>query len=128
LAASEATLRGIHQKAQAEMQREVQLANAAFYSLNPSGAGIRLNNASMRAQNAMQQLATATGGAAFVPANEADLPAIFQRIASEIRSQYLLQYYSDNKSGGAAFRRIKVSSPTHPDLRVRAREGYFPKK
>ncbi|HEY3104841.1 MAG TPA: VWA domain-containing protein [Pyrinomonadaceae bacterium] len=116
------------ERAQSDVLKEVQRGEVTFYSINPSGRTMHLNVRIARSQAGMEKLATATGGAAFVPANEADLPAIFQRIASEIRSQYLLQYYSDNKSGGAAFRRIKVSSPTHPDLRVRAREGYFPKK
>lgn len=116
-----------HRDAVLEVERAIQKSDITFYSINPNGPSIRLNQISTRAQNAMATIATATGGAAFVPANEADLNAIFSRVASEIRSQYLLQYYSDNKAGGAAFRRIAVTSPTHPDLRVRAREGYFPK-
>ena len=127
-AANEAALQAGHVKAQNEVRQEVQKANTVFYSINPSGEGYKLNIISTRAQNAMQQFATATGGAAFVPAAESDLPAIFNRIASEIRSQYLIQYYSDNKSGTSTFRRINVSSPTRPQLRVRAREGYFPRK
>jgi Ca-activated chloride channel family protein len=127
-AANEAALQAGHAKAQNEVRQEVQKANTVFYSINPSGEGYKLNIISTRAQNAMQSFATATGGAAFVPAAESDLPAIFNRIASEIRSQYLIQYYSDNKSGASTFRRINVSSPTRPQLRVRAREGYFPKK
>ena len=126
-AANEAALLNAHAKAQSEVRQEVQKANLVFYSINPSGEGYKLNIISTRAQNAMQQFANSTGGAAFVPAAEPDLPAIFNRIASEIRSQYLIQYYSDNKSGASAFRRINVSSPTRPQLRVRAREGYFPK-
>jgi Ca-activated chloride channel family protein len=112
---------------QAEVIREIQRGEVTFYSINPSGRTMHLNVRIARAQSGMEKFAAATGGAAFVPNSESDLPAIFQRIASEIRSQYLLQYYSDNKSGGAAFRRIKASSPTRPQLRVRAREGYFPK-
>lgn len=127
-AANEAALQNGHAKAQTEVRQEVQKANAVFYSINPSGEGYKLNIISTRAQNAMQSFATATGGAAFVPAAESDLPAIFNRIASEIRSQYLIQYYSDNKSGAAAFRRINVTAPARPQLRVRFREGYFPKK
>jgi Ca-activated chloride channel family protein len=127
-AANEAALVNAHSKAQSEVRQEVQKANTIFYSINPSGEGYKLNIISTRAQNAMQLFATATGGAAFVPAAESDLPAMFNRIASEIRSQYLIQYYSDNKSGAAAFRRINVTSPTRPQLRVRFREGYFPKK
>jgi Ca-activated chloride channel family protein len=127
-AANESALQAGHAKAQNEVRQEIQKANLAFYSINPSGEGYKLNIISTRAQNAMAQFATVTGGAAFVPAAESDLPAIFNRIASEIRSQYLIQYYSDNKSGAATFRRINVSSPTRPQLRVRSREGYFPKK
>lgn len=111
----------------AEVLKEVQRGEVTFYSINPSGRTMHLNVRIARSQAGMEKLAAATGGAAFVPRTEADLPAIFQRIASEIRSQYLLQYYSDNKASGAAFRRIKVTAPARPELRLRAREGYFPK-
>ena len=115
------------ERVQADVVREIQRGEVTFYSINPSGRTMHLNVRIARSQTGMEKLAAATGGAAFVPANESDLPAIFQRIASEIRSQYLLQYYSDNKSGAAAFRRIKVTAPARPELRLRAREGYFPK-
>jgi VWFA-related protein len=75
----------------------------------------------------MQQLASATGGTAFVPERIENLEAVFGRIASELRAQYLLQYYSDDKSGRTDFRRIVVTTPAHSQLRVRAREGYYPK-
>jgi len=126
-AASEAALLKGHRKAQAEVQQEVQTANAVFYAINPSGEALRLNVISTRAQNAMQQLASATGGTAFVPERIENLEEVFSRIASELRAQYLLQYYSNDKSGGTAFRRIAVSTPAQPQLRVRAREGYYPK-
>ncbi len=126
LAASEAALQQGHRKARAEVQQEVQTANAVFYSINPSGQALRLNVISTRAQDAMQQLATATGGTAFVPDKPEDLEPLFARIANELRAQYLLQYYSNNKSAGA-FRRIAVSTPAQPQVHVRAREGYYPK-
>lgn len=125
--AAETALQQGHGKAQAEMQQEVQQANAVFYSINPSGEALKLNVISTRAQSAMQQLGQATGGTAFVPEKIEDLEAVFSRILSELRAQYLLQYYSNNKSGGNAFRRIAITTPAQPQLRVRAREGYFPK-
>ncbi len=88
---------------------------------------MHLNVRTARSEEGMERVAKATGGAAFIPRGDSDLPDIFQRIASEIRSQYLIQYYSDNKSGGTAFRRIAVTTPAHPQVRVRAREGYYPK-
>lgn len=125
--ASENALQQSHRRAQAEMQQEVQKANAVFYSINPSGEAIKLNVISTRAQEAMQQLAGTTGGTAFLPAKISDLEAVFNRILNELRAQYLLQYYSSNKSGGNQFRRIAVSTPTQTQFRVRAREGYYPK-
>ena len=126
-AASEAALREGHRRAQAEMQKEVQTANAVFYSINPSGESIKLNIISTRAQNAMQQLAVATGGTAFVPEKIDDLTAVFSRIANELRAQYLLQYYSNNEASGASYRHISITTPTQPGFRIRAREGYYPK-
>jgi Ca-activated chloride channel homolog len=115
------------ERSQLETQRGVQKAEVTFYSINPSGQTLHLNVRTARSEAGMERTAAATGGASFVPGTEADLPNIFQRIASEIRSQYLLQYYSDNKSGDRSFRRISVSTPTQQQLRVRTREGYYPK-
>src|SRR6266404_8734302 len=125
--ASENALQQGHRKAQAEVQQEVQKANAVFYSINPSGEALKLNVISTRAQNAMQILATSTGGTAFVPEKIENLEAVFSRILNELRAQYLIQYYSDNKNDGRAFRRIAVSTPAQPQVHVRAREGYYPK-
>jgi len=122
----EAQLRVV-QKAQLDTQRDVQKAEITFYSINPSGQTLHLNVRTARAQQNMERMAAATGGASFIPRDEAELPVIFNRIANEIRSQYLLQYYSNNQTGNRAFRRIAVSTPTQAGFRVRAREGYFPK-
>ena len=115
------------QRIQSETTRDVQRAEVTFYSINPSGQSLRLNPRATRSQQGMERMALATGGASFVPNTEAELPVIFNRIAGEIRSQYLLQYYSNNQTGSRAFRRIAVSTPTQAALRVRSREGYFPK-
>src|SRR5262245_19829363 len=117
----------LNQQGLLETQREVQRSEITFYSINPSGEGLRLNTRATRAEQGLERLANATGGAAFVPRDETELPVIFNRIASEIRSQYLLQYYSNNESANRAFRRISVSTPPRPELRVRTREGYYPK-
>jgi Ca-activated chloride channel family protein len=115
------------QRAQLDMQREVQRAEVTFYSINPSGQTMHLNVRTARSELGMERIAASTGGSAFVPRDQTELAGIFNRIASEIRSQYLLQYYSNNQSGNRTFRRISVSAPTHAGLRVRAREGYYPK-
>lgn len=110
-----------------DVQRGVQKADAAFYSLNPGGLSVHLNQVSMRAQSAMESIAQSTGGTAFVPDGEKDLERVFREVAAELRGQYLLQYYSNSQISAAQFRRILVTLPAHSELRVRARQGYYPK-
>jgi Ca-activated chloride channel family protein len=116
-----------HRRATLTVQRAVQQTDAVFYSINPGGQSVRLNQISMRAQSAMESIAQSTGGTAYVPDSEQDLEKVFNEIGAELRGQYLLQYYSNSQSADAQFRRIAVTLPTHPELRVRARQGYYPK-
>lgn len=125
--ASQQTQAVAYKRAQSAVEREVQRAEASFYSINPSGQSLRLNIISQRAQDGMARLANATGGNSFVPERLEDLDTVFLQIASELRSQYLLQYYSNNETQNAKFRRISVAVPQQPNLRVRARLGYYPK-
>jgi Ca-activated chloride channel family protein len=111
-----------------EVQRTVQQADAAFYSINPGGPSVHLNLISTRAQNDMAAIAQSTGGTAFVPDSDKDLERVFSEVAAELRGQYLLQYYSNSQASGVQFRRIAVALPTHAELRVRARQGYYPKR
>jgi Ca-activated chloride channel homolog len=127
-AAARVNLQARHREAVIEVERAVQRADATFYSINPGGASVRLNQISMRAESGMQSIAEATGGAAFVPDSEKDLEPVFSQVAAELRGQYLLLYYSNSQSSAAPFRRIAVSVPAHAELRVRARQGYYPKK
>jgi len=117
-----------HRRAVSEVQKAVQKSDAAFYSINPGGPSVHLNQISTRAQRGMETIAQSTGGTAFVPDGEKDLEKVFNEVAAELRGQYLLQYYSNAQTTGAQFRRIVVAVPTHADLRVRARQGYYPKK
>lgn len=116
------------QRAVSEVQKAVQQADVAFYSINPGGASVRLNQISTRAQNAMHAIAVSTGGSAFVPDGERELERVFSEVAAELRGQYLVMYYSNNQASGAQFRSIKVAVPTHQEFRIRARQGYYPKQ
>ncbi|HUQ31131.1 MAG TPA: VWA domain-containing protein [Pyrinomonadaceae bacterium] len=110
-----------------DVQRELQRAEVVFYSINPSGEALHLNLPGVRAQAGMAQLAQSTGGNAFVPDKLENLDGVFRQITAELRSQYLLQYYSNNESAGNKFLRIKVNAPGQPAAHIRAREGYYPK-
>lgn len=116
------------ERAVLDVQKAVQQADAAFYSINPGGKSVQLNMISTRAQNSMRSIAESTGGTAFIPDSEMDLERVFSEVAAELRGQYLLQYYSNSQTSTGQFRSIKVAVPTHPDFRVRARQGYYPKQ
>ena len=107
--------------------RELQRADCLFYSINPSGPAIRLNPISLKGQRAMAALAAETGGA-FVPATLQELEAALGQIASELQAQYLLGYYLKEVHQDGGFRAITVSVPGRPNLRVRARRGYYAPK
>lgn len=117
-----------HRLAVADVQQAAQKADAIFYSVNPGGPSVRLNQIAMRAESGMEAIAEATGGTAFVPDGEKDLERVFRQVAAELRGQYLLQYYGDSETPADQFRRIQVNVPSRQDVRVRARQGYYPKK
>jgi Ca-activated chloride channel family protein len=116
-----------HRRAVTQVQQAVQKADAIFYSVNPGGPSVRLNVISMRSEAGMEAIAETTGGTAFVPESDQDLERVFRQVAAELRGQYLLQYYANQDAPATQFRKIQVSVPARSDVRVRARQGYYPK-
>lgn len=117
-----------HRLAVADVQQAAQKADAIFYSVNPGGPSVRLNQIAMRAESGMEAIAEVTGGTAFIPDGEKDLERVFRQVAAELRGQYLLQYYANAEAPAGQFRRIQVTVPARQDVRVRARQGFYPKK
>ena len=111
-----------------DAKRELQRADALFYAINPSGPSIHLNKISMKGHEGMIALANDTGGVAFLPDKLEDLTRVFNQIASELQAQYLLGYDSSNETNDGKFRRITVRVPKRPELRIRARTGYYAAK
>lgn len=72
------------------------------------------------------QLATLTGGRSFHVRNPTTLPDTVRTIARELRHQYLIGYTPARPivPGSSEWRAITVSV-TDPNLKVRARDGYF---
>ncbi|HEX3249884.1 MAG TPA: VWA domain-containing protein [Pyrinomonadaceae bacterium] len=116
-----------HRQAVGQVQQAVQKADAIFYSVNPGGPSVKLNQISMRAETSMEAIAETTGGTAFVPESDKDLERVFRQVAAELRGQYLLQYYGNSEAPAGQFRKIQVTVPARVDAKVRARQGYYPK-
>jgi Ca-activated chloride channel family protein len=126
-AGTRAGLQEKHRLAVAQVQKDVQKADVIFYAVNPGGPSVKMNQISMRAELGMESIAETTGGTAFLPDSDKDLDRVFRQVAAELRGQYLLQYYANQEAPASQFRRIAVTVPARNDVKVRARQGYYPK-
>lgn len=72
-------------------------------------------------------LADETGGTAFFPTNLGQLPAMFKRIADELRNMYSLGYVSTDTDFDGKWRKIVVKT-ARSGLTVKARRGYYAEK
>ena len=91
-----------------------------------------VGNANIRtlaAERRLQDLTAHTGGVVYTPVQTADLDAAFTQISADLAQQYVLSYYpaDDDRSDGR-FRIISVRVATRPNIRVRARRGYYPRR
>ncbi len=109
-----------------KLSLEVVLQMAGQSSAMIYAIGIFAPDDPDRNPGVLKRLAHSTGGEAFFPKELEQLPAICERIAREIRSQYIMGYSSTNQGPPGNYRRIKVSakSDAYDKLSVRTRAGY----
>lgn len=131
---------------QNKVLKNLQNADAVFYSINPAGSSYTLNKISQFGQSNMQKFADETGGTAFLPKfqpidtkdnlqntanmrkNSEVLEKIFAQLAGELRAQYLVQYYSETDFPNNKYVNLDVSLQNPGTFKLRARQGYFVKK
>ena len=65
-----------------------------------------------------------TGGRAFFVKKASELAEVYQRIAEELRTQYVVSYQTDNQTWDGRWIKLKVETD-RKDVEVRARRGYF---
>lgn len=137
----------IRLREQGKTLTRLQNADTVFYSVNPAGSSFKLNKISTFGQSNMQRFADETGGTAFLPKfrpidvksdyensanlkeNTRTLEKIFRQLASELQSQYLIQYYSDGEYPDEKFVKLDVdlNLKLPQGVRIRSRQGYFVK-
>ncbi len=122
-------------------------ANASIYAIGlgqryrilAEASGRMSNEASVElamADNRLRSFADFTGGAAYFPRMESELPAIFGNISELLRNQYSIAYASSNTKKDGKFRKIRVD--VNADLKdekgkplklkVITRKGYMAKE
>jgi VWFA-related protein len=90
------------------------------------GIGIPVGNMDyLQGDNEMNTFARMTGGRAYFPRFEAELPEIFRDISGDIRNQYLLTYHPTNPKLDGSYRKLKVEvvGPDGSPLKVRDQKG-----
>ena len=79
-------------------------------------------------EHALIQLSADTGGKYYYATSMAQLDDAFRQISDELRTQYLLAYYSSQRTSNSEFRRVQVSisdASTPGQYKVRHRAGYY---
>jgi VWFA-related protein len=89
--------------------------------------GLGLGKLDFSARGTLKELAAETGGEAHFVKDVADLPAVYDRIAELLRSQYLVWYPSPSDRPDDEFREIKVTVGDK-ELEVHTIRGYYPGK
>ncbi|MFY9222998.1 MAG: VWA domain-containing protein [Blastocatellia bacterium] len=79
----------------------------------------------------LEKICERTGGEVFFPKDINDLDDSFSRLAAVVRAQYVLTFYPANEQNDEQttvnYRALKVNVK-NPDLKVRARKGYYASK
>ena len=119
-----------------EALNKCKAANASVYSISV-GQSVRLRYniddiTWTMADNRLRSIAELTGGDAYFPRFEAELPSIFKNISNSLRNQYSLAYASSNPKRDGKFRKIRIEARADVNhdgkpvlLKVQTRQGYL---
>lgn len=79
----------------------------------------------LQGDNEMRTFAAMTGGRAYFPRFEGELPELFQDISSDIRNQYTISYSPTNTKLDGTYRKLKVQvvAPDGGPLKVKDQKG-----
>jgi VWFA-related protein len=79
----------------------------------------------LQADNQMNTFARLTGGRAYFPRFQGELPEIFHDIASDIRNQYAIAYHPTNAKLDGTYRKLKIElqAPDGSPLKVKDQKG-----
>jgi len=78
-----------------------------------------------RAEHALNDLATATGGEASFPKEVSEVDRIARQVARDIRNQYTIEYTPTNEAMDGSYRQIKIAVNAPGKPTVRTRSGYY---
>lgn len=79
----------------------------------------------LQADNQLNTFSRMTGGRAYFPRFQGELPGIFHDVAADIRNQYTITYHPTNTALDGTYRKLKVElvAPDGGPLKVRNQKG-----
>jgi len=98
--------------------------DVVIYTISLRRPNARRGRAFSEAEHVLKKLAEETGGQWFFPNEIQELDAVYERISTELKSQYALGYISNNPKRDGSWRRVVVQTG-FPDLLVRTKLGYY---
>jgi Ca-activated chloride channel homolog len=103
--------------------RGIKAAQATLYVVGIGGvAGI-----SIKGERILRSLAEQSGGRAFFPSRDEELPSVNDLIVADVQHRYLIGYTPENQASDGAWRRIGLKT-TNVKHVIRSRPGYFAPK
>jgi VWFA-related protein len=90
------------------------------------GMGIPVNNMDyLQADNEMRTFASLTGGRAYFPRFQGELPEIFNEVGADIRNQYSISYHPTNAKLDGTYRKLKIElqAPDGGPLKIHDQKG-----
>jgi VWFA-related protein len=115
----------------AQIESLVRKADVQIYAMGVFEPGISfgLTPEEISGPRLLSEISAQTGGRAFAAALSGDLPSVANRIAVELRNQYVLGYYPKNKARDGKYRKVMVRVSQPPGigspLKIHWRLGYY---
>jgi VWFA-related protein len=98
----------------------------SYYCRNGHGMGIPVGHMDyLQGDNEMRTFAAMTGGRAYFPRFQGELPELFGDISNDIRNQYTISYSPTNTKLDGTYRKLKVEviAPDGGPLKVKDQKG-----
>jgi VWFA-related protein len=102
----------------------MELLRASPVTVYAIGLTDNTGSARQQLQMTLRQLTEVTGGQAFFPTAMKDVESAYDKVLAEIKGQYHLGYQSTNTARDGRWRKVEIRVK-RPDIRIRARKGYF---
>lgn len=95
----------------------------SHYGMNPDVSAAMMDY--LQADNQMRTFAKLTGGKAYFPRFEGEMPDIYREIGNDLRNQYTITYHPTDPKLDGTYRKLKVElvAPDGKPLKVRNQKG-----